>query len=140
MDMWQHATVSGAVSAGIYYFTKDVKAAAAFSLTGVFIDLDHFADYWREKGFNLDIPRFFHHFTTPHQDKLLIFMHAWELIVLAAVVTACLGFPSWGVAGTAGWLLHMVLDQHFNRFRPFGYSFIYRVKVGFVAKKIFYRD
>jgi hypothetical protein len=140
MDMWQHATVSGGVSVGIYAFTGDIKAAAAFSLTGVFVDLDHFADYWREEGFNFNLPRFFAHFSTPCQDKLLLFMHGWEHIVLAAAACALAGFPTWAMAGTAGWLLHLILDQIFNRFRPLGYSILYRARVGFIAKKIFYGE
>lgn len=139
MDMWQHASISGAVSAGIYYFTSDARAAAAFSATGVLVDLDHWVDYWRETGFNLRVLKFFKYFSQHRSRQLVIFMHGWEQVACAGIVTALAGFPSWAVAGTLGWLGHLVLDQIFNTFRPWGYFFFYRLRKGFDADKIFSR-
>lgn len=139
MDFSEHVVISAAGSAAILAGGGGWESAAAFSLCGVFIDLDHFADYWRETGFNLDIPRFMKYFSGRKAKKLLLFMHGWELPSLVIAVSLALGLPTWVFWGTAGWLVHLLLDQRYNYLHPLAYFWAFRLKHGFDAEK-FYTD
>lgn len=135
MELWQHTLISAAGSGAIFAATGDVPAAAAFSLTGIFVDLDHFPDYWRDTGFNLKLKPFFAHFDRRAPDTLWLVFHGWEWPVLGMLAGAALGWPSWLLGGTAGWTLHLGLDQVFNHFQPLGYSFLYRASHHFESRK-----
>jgi hypothetical protein len=139
MDFSEHLIISGAGSAAILAGGGGWPAALAFSATGVFIDLDHFADYWRETGFNLDLGRFMPYFGKREPEKLILFMHGWEPPLILALAWALFGWPAWAAWALAGWLLHLLLDHRFNRLSRFAYFFSYRLKHGFQAEKL-YRD
>lgn len=138
MDFSEHLILSGAGSAAIFTGGGGWEAAVAFSATGVFIDLDHLVDYWRETGFNTDVPRFMNYFSTRQPRHLLLFLHAWELI--AAALIACLLMatpPGWMIWGMAGWFLHLLLDQKYNHLHKFTYFFFYRLRHGFKTEAFF---
>jgi hypothetical protein len=134
MDLWQHALISSAGSGIIYAVTGDLAASAAFSLTGIFVDLDHLADYWRDTGFNLRVRSFFAHFDRKAPPRLWIFCHGWEWPFLGMVLFLSRFHQPWLAAGTAGWFLHLSLDQYFNHFKPLGYSLVYRASRGFRSR------
>lgn len=136
MDLWQHASISAAAAAGLYLATHDLTAAAALALAGTLVDCDHLVDYWREAGLNLDLRRFWGHFEGGHPVQLWLLGHAWEWVLLGAAAWRIWGGPAWVLAGLAGLLLHLVLDQWVNGFEPLGYSMLYRAWVGFDARRI----
>ncbi len=137
MDLHQHATVSGACAMGIGFGTGDWHGATAFFVLGVFIDLDHLADYWREDGFNLNWRRFLGFFDARLPKRQWLFLHGWEWVAVALGLSFALGAPAWMLWGALGWLGHLILDHLSNGLRPWAYFFIYRVKVGFASKKLY---
>jgi hypothetical protein len=140
LDFSEHVIISAAGSASILISGGDWASAAAFSVAGVFVDLDHLIDYWRETGWNTDIPTFMSYFYQRKPKKLLLLLHAWEWIALsAALARAFHSSPLWLFWGILGWLCHLLLDQRFNRLQPLSYFFFYRAHKGFDAKS-FYND
>ncbi len=136
MDFSEHVIVSAAGSGAILAAGAGLPAAAAFGLMGVFIDLDHFPDYWRETGLNFDIPRFMGYFSSREIRRLVVVMHAWEWILAGFGLALWLGAPAWVFWGLAGWLLHLGLDQRFNYLHPLAYFFSFRARQGFDEKKL----
>lgn len=134
MDFSEHVVISAAGSAAILAGGGDLASAAAFSAFGIFIDLDHFLDYWRETGFNLDIPRFMSYFSERKVKRMVLFMHGWECCALYTL--ALLFFhagAAWPFWGSLGWFMHLLLDQRFNYLQGPSYFFIYRLRHNFDA-------
>jgi hypothetical protein len=138
MDLHEHAALSACGAAALYMATADPAAAAAFWAAGTLIDGDHLLDYWRDDGFNLDLPRFFTYFPARLPRFLLLFMHGWEWpLGLAALALGCAA-PLWVGALAAGWLVHLLLDQRYNgRQKPLCYFFTYRWSHGFRAESFY---
>lgn len=137
MDFTEHVALSAAASAALYLASGDPWAAAAFSVAGVLVDADHVLDYWRETGFNLRRRAFLDFFAVGRPHKLLIPLHGWEWPLALAVVGAAVGAPAWVFAASAGWLLHLGLDQRYNPLGPLSYLFFYRWSVGFEGEAVF---
>ena len=135
MELWQHTVISAAGSGAIYAVTGSLPAAAAFSATGIFVDLDHIPDYWRDHGFNLNLKPFFAHFDRKAPETLWLVLHGWEWPIAGLILGSKLGWPAWLLGAVGGWLLHLSLDQIFNRFQPMGYWFWYRARAGFESRK-----
>jgi hypothetical protein len=136
MDLWQHAVISAAGSGAWYWATGDPVAAAAFSATGIFVDLDHWPDYWRDRGARFHLQEFWDHFGRNRPPKLWLVGHGWEWVPALALLAWWSGARwLWGAA--AGLLLHLILDQAVNGFRTFGYSILYRASVGWDSDRIF---
>lgn len=118
------ATVSSGV---LYAASGDPAAAAACFLAGVFIDLDHFPEYFWFVGLKLDIADFQRACEEARFPKTLLILHSWELLALGWV--AALGFLP-GLVPEAlllGLTLHMVGDQLFNDCYPGCYFLSYRL-------------
>jgi hypothetical protein len=134
VDFSEHLAISAAGSAAILLGTGDLPSAAAFSAMGVFMDLDHFVDYWRETGFNLDIPRFMSYFWSRSVRRMWLPLHAWEwLALVAGWLLIWKGHPAWLAWGLAGWAVHLMLDHRFNQLHGLAYFFFFRLRHGFDA-------
>ncbi len=127
MVLKQHASISACAAAAVYLASGDLGAAFAFWVGGTLVDLDHLEDYWRDDGFNLDIPRFLGYFEARRPRRLLLALHGWEWPVTLAACALGAGAPPWLWAGVAGWLTHLALDQRFNQGQqPLCYWFAFR--------------
>ena len=121
----------------IYVATGDAAAAAAFSVMGVLIDLDHLVDYFRETGLNMDVGRFLVYFENQKPRHLWLLLHGLEWILLAGALSLFMGAPAWIWAAVAGWLLHLLLDHRYNQLHPSTYWLSYRARLGFRAEPLF---
>jgi hypothetical protein len=134
MDLHEHLSLSACGAGAVYLATADAAAAAAFWAAGTLIDVDHLVDYWREDGFNLNLPRFFAYFPGRGPRHLLLALHGWEWPLSLGAVCAGLHAPAWAWAFAAGWLSHLALDQRFNPHQAVPcYFFAYRLSLGFAA-------
>ncbi len=129
--------ISAAGSAAIAVGGGGWESALAFSIAGVFVDLDHFLDYWRETGLNLDLRRFFSYFSSGHPSKLYLILHAWEWCGLAFAAWALLQGPAWVCWGLLGWFQHLLLDQRFNRLHAMSYFFFFRARHRFHSRILY---
>lgn len=137
MDGSEHCALAAPVSAVLLLSGAGWPAASAFAAAAVLIDLDHFVDYWRETGFNLDIPRFLPWFVNRGPKRIWIGLHGWEwpLALLAAALGA--GLPAWVWALAAGMLSHLLLDQRYNELKPLSYFFFWRWRLGFAIAPLY---
>jgi hypothetical protein len=137
MDFSQHVAVSAPLGAAAALGTGDPAIGVAFFLSGVFIDLDHLPDFWREQGFTLSIGRLNRHFGGPDPVHLWLPLHAWEWPGLLLAACWGLALPRWAWAAGAGWLFHLILDERYNELFPWAYWFMGRLNSGFRARSLF---
>ena len=137
MKLSRHIAVSSAISALIFAATRSVAVSVSTLLTGIFIDVDHVFEYFREYGFKPDVQHFFHTFTDTQYEKLYLFMHAWEWMVLLFTAAALTHWNEYAIGIAVGYSQHLVLDQIFNRCMPGTYSVIYRIHKGWKASLLF---
>jgi hypothetical protein len=137
MSPAQHAVVSAGASIVTGVATGSLAAGVSCFVIGVFIDLDHYLDFWMNHGVVLSPARFLdfcYHGTSPTFVDLL---HAWEYV---PVLLWCCTLPAltpvaWGL--TAGYVLHLLGDQLFNRhLSRWTYFVSYRLFHRFDSRKI----
>jgi flagellar biosynthesis protein FliR len=111
--------------------------SVALFLSGIFIDLDHWLDYFiHEKKVRLDVKDFFTKCEGYGLSKVYLVLHSYELIILLAVVVVLT--KNTVLAGVlAGVTTHLVFDQFTNGAHMFGYSFIFRAFTKFDIKTAF---
>jgi hypothetical protein len=127
VDGDQHLALSLPAAGALYLATASAPAALAFAVGGVLIDLDHLIDFFRETGwFNTDVKRFLAYFEAREPVHTFLGLHAWEWPLQFIPAALILGAPAWAWGLAAGILVHLILDQRYNRLQPWAYSFLYR--------------
>jgi hypothetical protein len=136
MKLTSHIAISFSVSFGLYLVFQSYLLALSSFIFGIFIDLDHFFEYFIECGFNLNIKKFFHLAENYKFKKTFLFLHSWEffLIFSAVVFVSSVNEILFGVF--IGYAFHLIFDQFGNLSKPLSYSFIYRWKKDFLTEKI----
>lgn len=137
MDLHEHAIISGVGAAGVGLATGDWVAASAYFTVGVFIDLDHLADYWREDGFNLNLRRFLGFFDARLPQRQWLFLHGWEWAGSAFALSFSPWAPAWAYWAALGWLSHLLLDHCTNDLKPLAYFYFWRARHGFASKTLY---
>lgn len=133
MTVTQHAGITSVVCAGLYFASHSPGMVIACFVTGVLIDLDHFLDYVVNFAPRFGVRHFFHCFKDQVFDRIIVFLHAWEWVGVA-IILAVVTQSNVAIGAAVGLLLHMVLDQVFNRHNPCGYFLLYRLVNKFDAK------
>lgn len=136
MKLTSHIVISFSVSVFLYAVFRSYILAAASFIFGIFIDLDHFFEYFMEYGLNLDIKKFFQVAENYGFKKTFLFLHSWEIfLIFSAVVFA--SFASEILFGIfVSYAFHLIFDQFGNLSKPLSYSLIYRWKNDFLTEKI----
>lgn len=129
-----HLAASSVISTGVFYFSNSWAAAIASFITGIFIDVDHFLDYFLHCGINFDIKKFYNVCIDISTRKVIIFLHSYELLALFWIIIYIfnLGFIWKGMA--IGYAQHILFDQIVNsrsKIHKLGYFFVYRCKKNF---------
>lgn len=136
-----HVVASGAISAAGFWITGSKAFAIANFLTGIFIDLDHFLDYYyNKKKISLNIVEFYNTCIDYKLSTLYIFFHCFEALPILWLIA--IAFPTnliwWGI--TIGVTQHLIFDTIFNKITLKGYFFIYRLLNKFDMKKLMKDD
>ncbi|MCA1808264.1 MAG: hypothetical protein ABR497_03860 [Kiritimatiellia bacterium] len=134
-----HVAVSLAAGAGLGWALKSMTAALACLTAGVLIDLDHIPDYFWNFRRRPDAGHFFHVFKHDVLDRVIVVLHSWELMLLLLLGVWWTGWRPLGLGLLCGALLHLSLDQLFNRHSPLAYSLIYRLRRGFAGRYFYGR-
>lgn len=137
MKLHHHVAFSTAISLFLYMIFKSWYLSMACFLSGIFIDLDHFIDYFREQGVSLDIKKFFRICENGQFDRVILIFHGWEWILLCAVIGWSSGWTPLATGVIIGLGHHMILDAFYNRTSIRTYSIIWRWSKGFEFDTVF---
>jgi hypothetical protein len=137
MTLGQHGAVSAVAAAAVGVFLHSFPAAAACFACGVLVDLDHFVDFWMNRGFSLSAREFFdfcYYGTSPTFVDLL---HGWEYLATLLCLIAVAPGRNVMVGLTTGYALHLLGDQIFNRhLHRYTYFLSYRIYHRFDSRRI----
>ncbi|MBN1385343.1 MAG: hypothetical protein JW983_10720, partial [Elusimicrobia bacterium] len=131
-----HIVISFSVSAVLYTIFRSYILALTAFLFGIFIDIDHLLDYFREQGFNLDVRNFFYFFTEFQYRKAVIFLHSWELFLIYSLLVFLVPANEVMFGIFIGYSVHLIADHLGNPVSPLGYFFVYRWKNDFLREKL----
>jgi len=125
MDYKKHIAVSVPPSVFIFYKFGIIEGVLFF-LSSFLIDIDHVFDYVLLNKRKFKIKEFFEACENGELDKVLLFFHSIEILILGIVIF----WNSIYVFLFLGALYHVIFDSFTNLLNPFGYFLIYRVYVG----------
>jgi len=123
------------------HWYKNVKLGVVLGIIGGFlIDLDHVFEYFLFYGLNFNLTYFLEGREFLLSDKIHLFLHAWEYIVLFSFLIIIFRkrklikfiLITLLFAGT----VHLITDCFINNYPPKNYSLIYRAKQNFLMPKI----
>jgi len=108
--------------------SRSWELATACFLSGIFIDLDHVIDFFILFGRPFTIKRFFHVFYGCRFDRIYLFFHAWEWLIILFAASWLTGWNPWLTGALIGVGHHMVLDLFNNGGYFRSYFIIWRWK------------
>ncbi len=138
MKLYHHSVLSLASSTTVYLFSSSLSAALACFLAGIFIDLDHFLEYFYYFGFRRFSLRGFFRAANDHiYRKFFLFLHSYELAaVFWALSLAAIRRP-WAWGFSLGFTLHILADHIYNPCRYATYLLSFRLRHRFQGERIF---
>ncbi|HCJ67313.1 MAG TPA: hypothetical protein DHV62_08340 [Elusimicrobia bacterium] len=137
MKLPEHIGISFSLSTISFALTKNYLFALSSFLSGVFIDLDHFFDYFKSEGIKFDLHDFFHRCENYRIKKFYLLLHSYEIILLFGLIVSLTSYNSLTLGIFLGFSQHLLLDQISNGAHPLGYFFIYRWLNGFSSEYVF---
>lgn len=130
LDLAAHFSVAVICSAALFFKFHSLAYAAVFAAGSIFIDLDHFIDYFLYRNkFSLS------HFVNSaylKSGKSYIFLHSWELVIILALIAGLTGSALLTVFSLS-LVIHLCIDN-VQRRRPLFYFLIYRMINKFDAR------
>ena len=136
----EHLIPSTIIGLLAWYVTGDQALVAIALLTGWLIDADHLLDLLldRHRAGNRDslseIVMTGSYFK--RNDKIIVMLHSWELIVLWISGWWFWGRPDIGITGGVSWIVHLLIDQNSYSLSPWAYFLSYRLTHGFDLRSI----
>lgn len=126
-----HALVSISLGALFWYFSKSLYAGVLCAACGIFVDIDHIVEYlihYGGKGFT--VRKFLHAFHEMLFDKLYVFFHSIEIVIILWIVVS---FTQniYAFAAALGISTHLILDFAGNPLHFFSYFIARRIARGF---------
>jgi hypothetical protein len=110
MRIHYHIAFSTIVSAILFLLFKSWILSVSALIAGIFIDLDHFIDYFREHGWSLNIKRFFQVYNMGQFNKVVLLLHGWEWLFLIFAVAWAVDWNPWITGTFIGLSHHIILD------------------------------
>jgi len=134
-----HAVISLAAGSVLYNYSRSLAVLAWFLVASIFIDIDHYIDYVRERGIDLDLRRVYYSFKYGHMEfkKTMIILHSYELLIVLWLTVFLFDFNIVLRYAAIGLTLHIFIDQLSNPSLSFAYFFWFRAMNKFETKKIF---
>ena len=128
MKLHHHTAFSFVISGISYMIFKSWGLAIASFLSGVFIDLDHVADFIREYGWSLNVKKFFRVFHNGCFKKVILLFHGWEWLLLWTALAWLTSWNPWITGILIGLTQHLILDTYYNAPTPLTYSILWRMR------------
>jgi hypothetical protein len=131
------SVIAGLLVVLINPYINAILVVALAIAGGVFIDVDHFFDYFIAFGINFKFEYFFKGYAFQKSDKVYEPLHSWEIVLLVPLVFIL--YPRFGFLFFAlilGLFFHLISDVLLNNFPFLSYSFIYRLINNFELKNL----
>ena len=128
IDISVHLLLAAAISLAIYGTYKNIPYIVFFIAGAIFIDLDHFIDYFLYYGLRFNLKDFFTRGFL-FSGKIYIILHSWELCIIAAVLGAMLESVHL-LFFSLGMFVHLIVD-YFNSRSILFHFLTYRIAKGF---------
>lgn len=135
-----HVLISLGVAFFVVYLFKDKRLGIIAFLIGVFIDLDHWFDYFAWNGWQVNLRNFFDVSTYIHPaGKVYIPLHGWEWLPIFWLTGKLIGRKikmkglEWAISLAV--LGHLLWDNFCFYHHPLSYSFFFRLLTNFSLKK-----
>jgi hypothetical protein len=134
-----HLLITVLISFFIWRRFRDFRLILVVFLFGIFIDIDHWFDYFAHFGLTVNFKNFFNVASYAHQSgKVYIPFHGWEFIIIFWLIGRWLGkiFKMKGMewAITISYLAHLLWDNFSFSHNPLAYSFLFRLVNNFSLK------
>ncbi|MEE8382625.1 MAG: hypothetical protein V3R78_12210 [Thermodesulfobacteriota bacterium] len=104
------------------------------------IDIDHFFEYIKDVGWNLNTKQFFKFCYEIKYERLYLLFHAYEYLFLIAIVIVISDFNHLVIAAGIGYTQHLIFDQVSNPVKPMTYFISYRLKNRFSKQRLLKDD
>lgn len=125
-----HVAVASSMALALAAATRSLPLALGSWVAGIFMDLDHLLEYLVQKGRLPTLEDLFHASYHRGYTKAYLVLHAWELAVAGAFLVPLVSCP-WLTGAWLGFVVHLGLDQTFNRPHPWAYWILWRAAHGF---------
>jgi hypothetical protein len=140
IKLQHHALVSLGFGIVFYCMFKSFANALLCFCAGVLVDVDHYIDYVRDRGFNFNLKGFFEYSYGFEYDRLFILFHGYEYFVPLALMLVLSGYNLPVAAVFIGYAQHLLFDQFANPIKPLAYFITYRLKNRFSKQSILSDD
>ncbi len=138
MKLGHHTLISVLLSSLVYLFSDSISAALACFGAGIFIDLDHFFEFFYKFGFRRISSKLFFRAAENHEyDRFFLFFHSYELALLLWLIALFVVRRPWAWGFALGFTVHIIADQIYNPCHPLTYLLIYRIKNRFDGDRLF---
>lgn len=122
----------------VYLFSRSLTAALACFGAGIFIDIDHFFEFFYKFGFQrISLKKFFRAAENHEYDRFFLFFHSYELAICLWLIALFLIRKPWAWGFALGFTVHIIADQIYNPCHPLTYLLIYRIKNRFDGRRLF---
>jgi hypothetical protein len=122
----------------VYLFSQSISSALACFLSGIFIDLDHFFEYFYAFGYRaFSVKKFFQAADDHLYRKFFLFLHSYELAAILWILSLVLIRRPWAWGFSLGLTLHIIADQIYNPCDYRTYFLIFRIRHNFNGDRLF---
>ena len=133
----RHLVATTLISVLFWRYFGSFKYALVSFLAGIFIDLDHFLDYYLHHGRKIKLRQFYNFFTKGEMEFVVLVFHSFELIIALWLAIALFRLGIFWLALAVGLTQHMFFDLLANAVKPQAYFVIYRIKKSFKKEHFF---
>lgn len=127
MRLQHHIALSVTVAGILMGVFHSWEMAVASLLPGIFLDVDHVADFLTQSRERFTIPRFFKAAYDRKLPKVYLALHGWEWLFIFGVLVWWTGANPWMFGLYVGWAQHMIADQLVNDAHAWSYFFLGRL-------------
>ena len=136
MKLRDHTIISTIAGGAIYFISKSPTLAVSTVLAGIFLDLDHFYDYFANVAVKINLKDLFQKCKGYQLRKFYVPLHSYEFIFILAVINYF--YPTQtGLGILIGSSIHLTADLTRNYVYFSTYSFVYRWIKKFNADYLF---
>ena len=138
MQLHHHTVLSLVSSGAVYLFSHSISATLACFLSGIFIDSDHFFEYFFMFGRrDFSLKKFFQAANGHLYNQYFLFLHSYELAAIFWILSLALIRRPWAWGFSLGFTLHIIADQIYNPCDPLTYFLLFRIRHNFDGARLF---